>query len=50
MNEKVYKTMNGVGIWSLVLGVVTLILGVTIGVMSIVNGARLLKGKGKLLF
>ena len=50
MNEKIYKTMSGVGLWSLVLGIVSLICGVAIGVMSIVNGARLLRGKGKLLF
>ncbi len=49
MNEKIYKVMSGTGASSLVMGIVVLVTGVTVGVMMIVNGARLLKKKTEIL-
>lgn len=50
MNEKIYKTMSGTGAGSLVVGILSIVFGVTIGIVCIVNGARLLHGKSKLTF
>lgn len=50
MEEKVYKTMTGVGITSLVLGICMIVVGVGIGTAVIVNGATLLKKKSDLMF
>ena len=49
-DEKVYKTMNSVGVWNLVLGIVIVVVGSLTGVAMIVNGARLLKRKSDILF
>lgn len=49
MNEKIYKTMSGSGTCSLVLGIIVLVTGISAGVMMIVNGARLLRGKSEIL-
>ncbi len=49
-NEKTYKLMAGVGAGDIVLGIVVLVTGIAAGVMMIVNGARLLKGKTDLMF
>ena len=38
-----YKTLKNVGAANLAFGIVIIIAGVTVGVMSIVNGKRLLK-------
>ena len=43
MDEKVYKTMNNTGAWSIAVGVISLVVGLACGVMMIVNGARLSK-------
>ena len=50
LEEKIYKTMNSVGIWNLVLGIVVVVVGALSGVAMIVNGARLLKRKSDVLF
>ena len=50
MNEKVYKTMNNIGIMNLVLGICTIILAIGVGVTSIVAAAKLLKEKKSLMF
>lgn len=50
MNEKVYKVMTGVGIGNLVVGVVIIAAGLACGILSIVNGARLLKNKSDIIF
>ena len=39
MDEKVYKTMNNTGAWSIAVGVISLVVGLACGVMMIVNGA-----------
>ena len=48
--EKIYKTMNSVGVWNLVLGIVVVVIGALSGAAMIVNGARLLKRKSDILF
>lgn len=50
MEEKVYKIMKGVGGANIAIGVIALVVGVSTGVLLIVNGARLLAGKAKILF
>lgn len=37
--------MGGIGVVSLVIGILTILSGVAFGVISIINGARLLKNK-----
>ena len=49
-NEKTYKLMAGVGAGDIVLGIVVLVTGIAAGVVMIVKGARLLKGKTDLMF
>lgn len=49
-NEKIYKTMGTVGAGDLALGIIVLVTGIVTGVLMIVNGARLLKGKSDLMF
>ena len=49
-NEKTYKLMGRVGGGTLALGIIALVTGVVTGILMIVNGARLLKGKSDLMF
>lgn len=49
-NEKTYKVMANVGAGDLALGIVVLVTGITAGILLIINGARLLKGKSELMF
>lgn len=42
MSEKLYRTVKQAGAGSLVLGIIILITGLTVGILSIVNSARLL--------
>lgn len=50
MEEKTFKTMNGAGALSIVLGIVGITVGVTGGILLIVSGAKLLSRKSKMLF
>ena len=50
MEEKVYKTMGSTGAANLVVGICILVGGVSAGIMLIINGARLLKNKSKVMF
>lgn len=50
MEEKAYKTMNSTGIVSIVMGIVVIVFGIGAGIVSIVNGARLLKNKKGIIF
>ena len=43
------RIVSGVGAGSIALGIITLVTGVTTGVLMIVNGARLLKGKSDMM-
>ena len=49
MNEKLYKTVSGAGAGNLALGIITLVSGIVTGILMIVNGARLLKGKSDIM-
>lgn len=48
--EKIYKSMKNAGASSIALGVIMIVLGLTIGVLTIVNGAKLLKNKSGITF
>ena len=48
--EKVYKTMQGIGIISITLGIISVVVGITAGVLTIINGIRLLKSKNEIIF
>lgn len=50
MNEKTYKTMKSVGGGSIAIGIILLVTGLVTGILTIVNGARLLKRKSELMF
>lgn len=50
MNEKVYKSMKHAGGANIALGVLMIVAGVTMGVLAIVNGAKLLKDKAEIMF
>ncbi len=47
--EVVYKTMKNTGMAGLVMGVLTIVFGVSVGVVMIVNGAKLLFRKQDVL-
>lgn len=49
-SEKTYKIMANVGAGDLALGIIVLLTGIVTGILMIVNGARLLKGKSELMF
>lgn len=49
MTERIYKKMEGAGVVSLVLGIITLISATAIGVLLIVNAARVLGLKKEVL-
>ena len=48
--EKTYKLMKFCGGAGIAVGVIIIVVGVATGVMSIVNGARLLVGKKNIEF
>lgn len=48
--EKAYRTMKNSGAGSIVIGIIILVTGVAAGVISIVNGASLLKNKNEITF
>lgn len=50
MEEKVYKTIRNAGISNLVMGILIICFGVAAGVMTIVQGAKLLSRKSDILF
>ena len=50
MNEKVFRTMGRTGGGNIAMGVLLLIAGVAMGVMMIVNGAKLLKRRAEITF
>lgn len=50
MDEKIYKTMGSTGAANLVVGICILTGGIAAGVLLIINGARLLKNKSKIIF
>ena len=50
MEEKAYKTMGITGGLSIAIGIVTIVGGIVLGVLSIVNGGKLLKRKSEIMF
>lgn len=50
MNEKYYRLISQVGGGSIALGIIILVTGIVTGIVTIVNGARLLKSKKALIF
>ena len=50
MDEKSYRTMKSVGGGNIALGVIVMLTGLVCGILTIVNGGRLLKGKTDRLF
>ena len=50
MNEKTYKAMTGVGAGNIALGAIILVAGVVCGILTIVNGARLIREKSDIIF
>ena len=48
--EKAYRTMKSSGTGNIVVGIIILVLGITAGVISIVNGASLLRNKKEITF
>lgn len=48
--EKIYKTMRNTGAGCIAVGIVIAITGLTVGIISIVNGALLLKRKSEIEF
>lgn len=50
MSERTYKIMKHTGGISIALGIVSIVIGVTVGVLTILNGAKLLRSKSDLTF
>ncbi len=50
MSEKIHKIMGQTGAGTLALGICVLIGGLVSGILLIVNGARLLKNRERLMF
>lgn len=48
--EKAYKTMTSSGVANLVAGIVMIVAGTAAGVLTIVNGARLLKNRNEIIY
>ncbi len=42
MNEKIYKRLGRIGGFNIALGVIILSVAIPVGILSIVNGARML--------
>lgn len=50
MQEKIYKVMGTTGAATLAIGICVLAGGIVSGILLIVNGGRLLKNKGNVIF
>ncbi|MCR5792014.1 MAG: hypothetical protein K6G65_02485 [Lachnospiraceae bacterium] len=50
MSEKIFHTMNRVGVANLVLGILTIIMSTVLGITMIISGVRLIQRKKDLLF
>ncbi|MDO5409692.1 MAG: hypothetical protein Q4F21_04475 [Lachnospiraceae bacterium] len=48
--EKVYHVMTTSGAWNIAIGIILIVTSVTAGIISIINGASLLKNKSDLTF
>lgn len=50
MQEKIYKVMGSAGAAALTLGICVLVGGIATGILLIIQGGRLLKNKGNVIF
>lgn len=50
MEEKIFKTMGRVGAWNIAVGIVLIVIGLAAGVISIINGAKLMKDRSGIMF
>lgn len=50
MEEKIYKVMGGSGALNIAVGVVIMVTGIAGGVLLIINGAKQLAHRNKILF
>lgn len=50
MEEKIFKRMGHTGAWNIAVGTVIIVIGLLAGVVSIVNGAKLLKDRNGIMF
>lgn len=48
--ERVYRRMKHSGAYNVTLGVILIVFGITMGVLTIVNGGKLLKTRKEILF
>lgn len=48
--EKAYLAMKNSGAGSIAIGIIVMVVGITAGVLSIVNGANLLRHKREITF
>ena len=48
--EKAYRVMRNSGAGNIAIGIILLVTGVTVGIISIINGASLLKHKDNITF
>lgn len=48
--EKAYKTMSSAGAANIVLGIIMIVTGVAAGIITVINGARLLRHKHEITF
>lgn len=48
--EKAYRTMQNSGAGSIAVGIIILTVGIAAGVISIINGASLLRNKKEIIF
>ena len=50
MNEKIFKSLSGIGVAGIVTGIIIIVTGVSLGVISIVSGAQALRLKKNIIF
>lgn len=48
--ERIYKTMRNTGAGCIAVGIVMAVTGLTVGIISVVNGALLLKRRSEIEF
>lgn len=48
-NEKIYRTISATGVGDIVVGILVITVGVVAGVIAIVNGARLLGSRKRIM-
>ncbi|MBR6257204.1 MAG: hypothetical protein IKR23_07470 [Lachnospiraceae bacterium] len=50
MEERTYTIMSRTGGWNIAIGISTMVIGITAGVLLIISGAKLLRGRSKIMF